>query len=132
MNKQAQHNYASPWYHLGRITGAFADPSTYLLFTKVGQSARIFGTAFTAEEIAKQQLQENRPDSYLPFVAAGGYAIPFVVNKLAKGSVPASVQQNIIKADNAYNQPPKQITQQIYEDGKFIDPNKSIGKRCRN
>ena len=124
MNKQAEHNYASPWYHLGRITGAFVDPSTYLLFTKVGQSAKIFGTAFTAEEIAKQQLQPTRPDSYLPFVAAGGYTIPFVVNKLAKGSVPASVQQNVIKADNAYNQPPKQITQQIYEDGKFINPNK--------
>ena len=64
ITKQAEHNYASPWYHLGRITGAFLDPSTALLFTKAGQSAKIFGTAFTAEEIAKQQMIEpTRPDS---------------------------------------------------------------------
>ena len=48
ITKQAEHNYASPWYHLGRITGAFLDPSTALLFTKAGQSAKIFVTAFTA------------------------------------------------------------------------------------
>ena len=124
ITKQAEHNYASPWYHLGRITGAFLDPSTALLFTKVGQSAKIFGTAFTAEEIAKQQLQPTRPDSYVPFVAAGGYGLPFILNKMAKGSVPANVQQNVISADKSLNVPPKQITQQIYEDGKFIDPNK--------
>ena len=43
---------------------------------------------------------------------------------MAKGSVPANVQQNVINADKSLNVPPKQITQQIYEDGKFIDPNK--------
>jgi hypothetical protein len=31
LNKQAEQNYASPWYHIGKITGAFLDPSTLLL-----------------------------------------------------------------------------------------------------
>ena len=54
LQKNAEHNYSSPWYHIGRITGAFTDPSTLLLFSKFGQSAKIFGSAFTAEELAKQ------------------------------------------------------------------------------
>ena len=34
LQKNAEHNYSSPWYHIGKITGAFTDPSTALLFTK--------------------------------------------------------------------------------------------------
>lgn len=122
LNKNAEANYASPWYHLGRITGAFADPSSLLLFSKVGQSAKIFGTAFAAEEIAKQQLDPIRDDSYVPWVVAGGYGIPYILNKMARGSVGAATQQRVIEADKAYHTAPKQITQQIYEDGKFINP----------
>ena len=122
LNKNAEANYSSPWYHLGRVTGAFADPSSLLLFTKVGQSAKIFGTAFAAEEIAKQQLDPIRDDSYVPWVVAGGYGIPYILNKMAKGSVGAATQQRVIEADKAYHTAPKQITQQIYEDGKFINP----------
>ena len=122
LNKNAEANYASPWYHLGRVTGAFTDPSTLLLFTKVGQGAKIFGTAFAAEEIAKQQMDITRDDSYVPWVVAGGYGLPFIMNKMAKGSIGAATQQKVINADRAYNTAPKQITQQIYEDGKFINP----------
>jgi hypothetical protein len=122
LNKNAEANYSSPWYHLGRVTGAFADPSSLLLFTKVGQSAKIFGTAFAAEEIAKQQLDPIRDDSYVPWVVAGGYGIPYILNKMARGSVGAATQQRVIEADKAYHTAPKQITQQIYEDGKFINP----------
>ena len=123
LKKQAENDYASPWYQLGRVSGAFLDPSTYLLFTKVGQSAKVFGTAFTAEEIAKQVMQPNRPDEYVPFVVAGGYGLPYFINKMAKGNIPASIQQKVVQADKHYHQP-KPISQQIYEDGKFIDPNK--------
>jgi len=122
LNKNAEANYSSPWYHLGRVTGAFADPSSLLLFTKVGQSAKIFGTAFAAEEIAKQQLDPIRDDSYVPWVVAGGYGIPYILNKMARGSIGAATQQRVIEADKAYHTAPKQITQQIYEDGKFINP----------
>jgi hypothetical protein len=126
LNKNAEANYSSPWYHLGRITGAFADPSTLLLWTKVGQGAKVFGTAFAAEEIAKQQLDITRDDSYVPWVVAGGYGVPYILNKMAKGTVGAGVQQKVIDADRAYNTAPKQITQQIYEDGKFINPTERV------
>ena len=115
LNKNAEANYSSPWYHLGRITGAFADPSTLLLWTKVGQGAKVFGTAFAAEEIAKQQLDVTRDDSYVPWVVAGGYGVPYILNKMAKGTVGAGVQQKVIDADRAYNTAPKQITQQIFK-----------------
>ena len=122
LNSNAEKNYASPWYHLGRVTGAFLDPSSLLLFTKAGQSAKIFGTAFAAEEIAKQQMDVTRDDQYVPWVVAGGYGLPYILNKMAKGNVGAGIQQRIIKADEAYNAPPRNISQQIYEDGKFINP----------
>ena len=122
LNKQAEHNYASPWYHIGKITGAFTDPSTFLLAAKAGQTARIFGTAFTAEEIAKQNIDPLRPDDYVPWIVAGGYGVPYILNKMGKGSVGAGVQQKVINADKAYHAPPTKITQEIYEDGKFINP----------
>ncbi len=123
LDQQAETNYASPWYHLGRVTGAFLDPSSLLLFTKAGQSAKLFGTAFAAEEIAKQNIDPVRDDSYIPWTVAGGYGLPYVINKMAKGNVSAATHQKIIKSDESFHAPPKQITQQIYEDGKFINPN---------
>jgi hypothetical protein len=90
LKKQAETNYASPWYHLGRITGSTLDLSSLLLFTKVGSYARIFGTAFAAEEIAKQQLDATREDSYVPWVVAGGYGLPCIVNNRAHGTVGAA------------------------------------------
>jgi len=126
LKKQSENNYASPWYHIGKITGAFLDPSTLLLFSKFGQSAKIFGSAFTAEELTKQALDPVRPDEYVPWVAAGGYGFPYVINKMAKGEIPANVQQKIIKGDRAYNAPKSEtVTNKLYEDGKFIDPNEN-------
>ena len=122
LQKNAEHNYSSPWYHIGKITGAFTDPSTALLFTKFGQSAKVFGTAFTGEEFAKQMIEPTRPDDYVPWVVAGGYGLPYIMNRMAKGSVGAGTQQRIIEADKAYHAPPKTMTQEIYEDGKFINP----------
>ena len=123
LNTQAEQNYASPWYHIGKITGAFLDPSTLFLASKVGQSAKVFGTAFTAEEIAKQNIDPTRPDDYVPWVVAGGYGLPYIINKMAKGSIGGSTQQKIIDADKSFHAPPKTMTQEIYEDGKFINPN---------
>ena len=126
LKNQAENNYASPWYHIGKITGAFLDPSSLLLFSKFGQSAKIFGSAFTAEELTKQALDPVRPDEYVPWVAAGGYGFPYVINKMARGEIPANVQQNVIKADRAYNTPKTQdINNKIYQDGKFVDPNET-------
>ena len=53
----------SPYYFLGRILGAVADPSSYLMFTKtgraIGSSAKVFGTAATTEELIKQNLVQD-------------------------------------------------------------------------
>jgi hypothetical protein len=123
LNTQAEQNYASPWYHIGKITGAFLDPSTLFLASKVGQSAKVFGTAFTAEEIAKQNIDPTRPDDYVPWIVAGGYGLPYIINKMGKGTIGGSTQQKIIDADKSFHAPPKTMTQEIYEDGKFINPN---------
>ena len=124
INNHAQNNYASPWYHLGKVTGAFTDPSSILLFTKFGQSAKVFGTAFSAEEIAKQTLDPTRPDDYVPWVVAGGYGLPYIINKMAKGNVSPKVQQQVIEADKAYHTPKiEDVSTKVYEDGKFINPN---------
>ena len=127
LNKHAENNYASPWYHIGRITGAFLDPSSLLLFSKYGQSAKIFGSAFTAEELAKQMLDPARSDDYVPWVIAGGYGVPYLLNKMSKGQIPANIQQKLIEADEAYHAP-KSLTvdNKIYIDGKFVDPNQKV------
>jgi hypothetical protein len=125
LNKQAETNYKSPWYHLGRITGAFLDPSSLLLFTKAGQTAKIFGSALVAEETMKQSIDPVRSDEYVPWIVAGGYGLPYVINKMAKGNVNAATHQKIINADKTFHSPPKAITQPIYEDGKFINPNQT-------
>ena len=127
LNTQAETNYASPWYHIGKITGAFLDPSTLLLASKFGQSAKVFGSAFTAEELSKQVLDPTRPDEYVPWVVAGGYGVPYVLNKMAKGQIGAKVQEKIIEADKAYNTPRKQtVDNKIYQDGNFVDPNQQV------
>ena len=118
-------NKESPWYHLGRITGAFADPSMLLLLPKVPQvlrSAKVFGTAATAEEFAKQNLDPFRDDKYVAWVAGAAYGIPYILNKL---TTPPNikVQKNVRELENTW------IGKEVKDgdvgvDGTFVDPNK--------
>ena len=119
---QAETNKASPWYHLGRVTGAFTDPSTLLLFTKVGQSAKVFGTAALTEEFAKQNIDTLRDDSYVGWVGAAAYGIPAILNKLT-APPPMAVTKNINKLDSEWNTSVKQADG-IMEDGSFVNANK--------
>jgi hypothetical protein len=117
-------NYASPWYYLGRMTGAVLDPSTLLFFTKFGQAAKIAGSAMVAEEVAKQNIDPMRDDSYLGAVAAFGYTVPFLLNKL---SAPTSIktQKTIKELDDKWisNQTVKDTD--IAIDGTFVNPNRT-------
>lgn len=117
-------NYASPWYYLGRMTGAVLDPSTLLFFTKFGQTAKIAGSAMVAEEVAKQNIDPMRDDSYLGAVAAYGYTVPFLLNKL---SSPTSIktQKNLKELDDKWisNQTVKDTD--IAIDGTFVKPNRT-------
>jgi hypothetical protein len=126
INKLQAHqdtNYASPWYYLGRITGAVLDPSTLLFFTKFGQAAKIAGTAMVAEEVAKQNIDPIRDDSYLGAVAAYGYTVPFLLNKLS-APTPISTQKKIKELDDKWvsNQTVKDTD--IAIDGTFVKPNR--------
>ena len=117
-------NKESPWYHLGRITGAFADPSMLLLLPKVPQvlrSAKVFGTAATAEEFAKQNLDPFRDDKYVAWVAGAAYGIPYILNKL---TTPPNikVQKNVRELENTW------IGKEVKDgdvgvDGTFVNPN---------
>ena len=121
LTKHQENNYASPWYHLGRISGAILDTSSLLLFTKAGQAAKVFGTALLAEEFAKQNLDPMRDDSYVAWVAGAGYGVPFILNKL---SAPVSVktQQNIKQLENHWIG--KNIKDgDIAVNGTFVSPN---------
>jgi len=117
-------NYASPWYYLGRITGAVIDPSSLLFFTKLGNVAKVVGSAMLAEELIKQNLDPMRDDSYVAGVAAYGYTVPFILNKL---SSPTSikVQKNLKELDDKWigNQTVKESD--IAIDGTFVNPNKT-------
>jgi len=117
-------NYASPWYYLGRMTGAVLDPSTLLFFTKFGQAAKIAGSAMVAEEVAKQNIDPMRDDSYLGAVAAYGYTVPFLLNKL---SAPTSIktQKTLKELDDKWisNQTVKDTD--IAIDGTFVKPNRT-------
>jgi len=137
LKKHQEINYASPWYHLGRVTGAFTDPSTLLLFTKVGQAAKVFGSAMLGEELLKQNMDPIRDDSYVPWVAAGGYSIPAVINKLTQVKVPLSIKKNIDEADDYWIEGAKRSSKNpkleiqktknqndIMEDGNPVPPNK--------
>ena len=126
INKLQAHqdtNYASPWYYLGRITGAVLDPSTLLFFTKFGQAAKIAGTSMVAEEVAKQNIDPIRDDSYLGAVAAYGYTVPFLLNKLS-APTPINTQRKIKELDDKWvsNQTVKDTD--IAIDGTFVKPNR--------
>jgi len=129
INKYKKHqelNYASPWHYIGKITGAVLDPSTALFFTKFGQAAKIVGTSMVAEEIGKQNLDPLRSDSYLPLIAAYGYSIPFLLNKLS--AAPGLKTQQKIKAyDEQWisNTSSKTSIKEgdIAIDGTFVSPN---------
>jgi len=92
-------NYASPWYYLGRMTGAVTDPSTLLFFTKFGNAAKIAGSTMLGEELVKQNLDPMRDDSYVAGVAAYGYNVPFLLNKLSSPT-PIKVQRNLKELDD--------------------------------
>ena len=126
LKKHAENNYASPWYHLGRVTGAFTDPSTALLFTKVGQAAKVFGTALVGEELLKQNMDSMRDDNYVPYVAAAGYGIPLILNKLANGNITTKTAKETKQLDLQWNGTvSKESTpSKLYEDGQFVNPNK--------
>ena len=96
---RAEQNVTSPWHQIGRLSGAILDPSTLLLFTKVGQSAKVFGTAMLSEEILKQNIDPIRNDSYVPWVAAGGYAIPAVINKFTQAKPNLALKNKIDDLD---------------------------------
>ena len=116
-------NYASPWYYVGRMSGALLDPSTLLFFTKFGQAAKIAGSALVAEEVAKQNIDPMRDDSYLGAVAAYGYTVPFLLNKLSSPT-PINVQKKIKEYDDKWisNQTVKDTD--IAIDGTFVKSNK--------
>ncbi len=120
LKERAETNYASPWYHLGRVTGAFTDPSTLLLFTKAPVSVKLFGSALLAEEFTKQNLDKVRDDSYVPWVAGAGFGIPIIANMFKKAPN-IKTQEKIAKLDKHWNEgtPPK--TNEIYTDGRFVD-----------
>ena len=119
--ERAETNYASPWYHLGRVTGAFTDPSTALLFTKFGTSAKLFGSALLAEEFAKQNIDPIRSDTYVPWVAAAGFGIPLVLGSF-KSPINVKTQQNVAKLDKEWNTGVTK-TREVWEDGRLIDGN---------
>ncbi len=121
-------NYASPWHYIGKVTGAVLDPSSALFFTKAGSVGKMVGSAMLAEELVKQNLDPMRDDSYVPFVAAYGYAIPFLLNKLT--AVPNLKTQQKIKAyDEQWisNTSSKTSIKEgdIAIDGTFVNPNKT-------
>ena len=119
--ERAETNYSSPWYHLGRVTGAFTDPSTALLFTKFGTSAKLFGSALLAEEFAKQNIDPVRSDTYVPWVAAAGFGIPLVLGSF-KSPINVKTQQNVAKLDKEWNTGVTK-TREVWEDGRLIDGN---------
>tara|TARA_R100001530_G_scaffold28480_1_gene22526 strand:- start:1494 stop:5294 length:3801 start_codon:yes stop_codon:yes gene_type:complete len=119
--ERAETNYSSPWYHLGRVTGAFTDPSTALLFTKFGTSAKLFGSALLAEEFAKQNIDPVRSDTYVPWVAAAGFGIPLVLGSF-KSPINVKTQQNVSKLDKEWNTGVTK-TREVWEDGRLIDGN---------
>ena len=124
LKKYNEVNKESPWYMLGRLTGAILDPSSYLFFTKFGQSAKIAGTAMLGEELTKQSIDPFRDDSLIPIVGAWGYTVPYLLNKLSN-KVPFGVQKNLKELDDKWigNQTVKDTD--IAIDGTFVNPNKT-------
>lgn len=135
---QLKHNASiekeSPYYFLGRITGAIADPSSYLLFSKAARSAKVFGTAATTEEIIKQNLDPLRDDSFVPIVGLASFVIPAVINKFTTPVPEHIIQKSVKLADdwippvnkNSKKMVVKELdgSTKIYEDGVLVNPNK--------
>ena len=138
MKHNASIEKESPYYFLGRITGAIADPSSYLMFTKtgraIGSSAKVFGTAATTEELIKQNLDPTRDDSFVPIVGLASYVLPAVINKFTTPIPNKVINDAIDLADDwipvTNKSVKKQIVQdidgstKIYEDGVLVNPNK--------
>ena len=120
--ERAEQNYASPWYYLGRVTGAFADPSTLLLWTKAGQGAKVFASAMIAEEFAKQNMDPTRDDSYVPWVAGIGIGVPAALS-LFKTKPGVKVQQEMKVLDKKWNEG---VGKEVLVDGKWIDPHTKV------
>ena len=131
LNKLKAHQetaYHSPWYYLGRITGAFTDPSTLLLLSKAGQTAKIVGSTLLAEELTKQHFDPMRDDSFVAYTAAWGYTVPAIINKLS-APVPVSTQRKLKEADDYWigknTEKPLIKSDDIAIDGTFVKPNKT-------
>jgi hypothetical protein len=138
MKHNASIEKESPYYFLGRITGAIADPSSYLMFTKAGRaiggSAKVFGTAATTEELIKQNLDPTREDNFVPIVGLASFVIPAVINKFTTPMPNKVIDDAINLADDwipvTNKSVKKQIVQdidgstKIYEDGVLVNPNK--------
>ncbi len=135
---QLKHNASiekeSPYYFLGRITGAITDPSSYLLFSKAARSAKVFGMAATTEEIIKQNLDPLRDDSFVPIVGLASFVIPAVINKFTTPVPEHVIQKSVKLADdwippvnkNSKKMVVKELdgSSKIYEDGVLVNPNK--------
>ena len=137
LKHNASINKESPYYFLGRITGAVIDPSSYLLFSKAGtvaRSALAFGTAATTEEIIKQNLDPLRDDSFVPIVGLASFVIPAVINKFTTPVPEHIIQKSVKLADdwippvnkNSKRMVVKELdgSSKIYEDGVLVNPNK--------
>ena len=123
--KHQELNYHSPYHWIGKISGAILDPSTFLLFTKMGNVGKAVGTAMTMEEIAKQNVDPLRDDSYLPLVAAYGYTLPYLWAKMS-GTPSLKAQKEIKQLDNYYNGHKASMNDSdIALDGTFVNPNKT-------
>lgn len=134
LKHNASINKESPYYFLGRISGAITDPSSYLLFSKAARSAKVFGTAATTEEIIKQNLDPLRDDSFVPIVGLASFVIPAVINKFTTPVPEHIVQKSVKLADdwippvnkNSKRMVVKELdgSSKIYEDGVLVNPNK--------
>jgi hypothetical protein len=130
IQERNDYNSHSPYYHIGRVAGFALDPSTALLATKAGRGSLMLGTALTSEEILKQNFDSLRDDSYVPWTIGLGYGLPVLINGFFT-HIPQNVRQKITDSDKAFHAEQKQvkaISQEAYEDGKFINPNQtSVG-----
>ena len=126
LREHMQSDYRSPYYWLGRVSGFLTDPTSLLLFTKLGRgmfTAAKFGTAVTVEEVAKQWLDPAREDEFVPWTIGLGYGLPAIINKF-KSRIPPAAKATFKKADETFHSPEALLTEKGFEEGKLIDPNK--------
>ena len=90
--KNVQENYENmPAYIVGRILGGLTDPSSLLLFTKLGRgllsggrlavTTKLGGT-MALEEQAKRQISAQRTLSESTIITAAGFVLPYVFGGL--------------------------------------------------